>query len=74
MVSKEQRKYLGQRMTRIATEHKMILRPCGEGTELAAFGADCNGCMTQQIYENAIHLPRHYLSKILKNLDFTVYF
>ena len=47
MVSKEQRKYLGQRMTRIATEHKMILRPCGEGTELAAFGADCNGCMTQ---------------------------
>lgn len=74
MVSKEQRKYLGQRMTRIATEHKMILRPCGEGTELAAFGADCNGCMTQQIYENAIHMPRHYLSKILKNLDFTVYF
>ncbi len=43
-------------MTRIATEHKMILRPCGEGTELAAFGADCNGCMTQQIYENAIHM------------------
>ena len=74
MVSKEQRKYLGQRMTRIATEHKMILRPCGEGTELAAFGADCNGCMTQQIYENAIHMPRHHLSKILKNLDFTVYF
>ena len=29
MVSKEQRKYLGERMTRIATEHKMILRPCG---------------------------------------------
>lgn len=56
MVSKEQRKYLGERMTRIATEHKMILRPCGEGTELAAFGADCNGCMTQQIYENAIHM------------------
>ena len=56
MVPKEQRKYLGQRMTRIATEHKMILRPCGEGTELAAFGADCNGCMTQQIYENAIHM------------------
>ena len=53
MLSKKQRKYLGQR---IATEHKMILRPCGEGTELAAFGADCNGCMTQQIYENAIHM------------------
>lgn len=61
MVSKEQRKYLGQRMTRIATEHKMILRPCGEGTELAAFGADCNGCMTQQIYENAIHMSRQCL-------------
>lgn len=61
MVSKEQRKYLGERMTRIATEHKMILRPCGEGTELAAFGADCNGCMTQQIYENAIHMSRQCL-------------
>ena len=56
MVSKEQRKYLGEHMTHIATEHKMTLRPCGEGTELAAFGADCNGCMTQQIYENAIHM------------------
>ena len=40
MVSKEQRKYLGEHMTHIATEHKMTLRPCGEGTELAAFGAD----------------------------------
>ena len=58
MLSKKQRKYLGQR---IATEHKMILRPCGEGTELAAFGADCNGCMTQQIYENAIHMSRQCL-------------
>ena len=56
MVSREQRMYLGEYMTRIATEHEMILRPCGEGTELAAFGADCNGCMTQQIYENAIHM------------------
>lgn len=24
--------------------------------------------------KSIIHLPRHYLSKILKNLDFTVYF
>ena len=56
MVSREQRMYLGEYMTRIATEHEMILLPCGEGTELAVFGAECNGCMTQQIYESAIRM------------------
>ncbi len=25
-------------------------------------------------YKSAFYLPQHYLSKILKNLDFTVYF
>ena len=54
-VDKEDRLYLGEHMARIAGEHGMVLRPCGEGTELEQFGADCSGCMTQPIYEKAIH-------------------
>lgn len=30
--------------------------------------------MTQEEFARIFHVTRHYLSKILKNLDFTVYF
>lgn len=33
----------------------MTIRPCAEGNELAAYGADCSGCMTVEIFENALH-------------------
>jgi hypothetical protein len=32
----------------------MTVRPCAEGDELAAFGADCGGCMRISDYEKAI--------------------
>lgn len=32
----------------------MTIKPCGEGDELAEYGADCNGCMTLDVYEKAI--------------------
>ena len=32
----------------------MTVRPCAEGDELVAFGADCSGCMKISDYENAI--------------------
>ncbi|WP_026659449.1 DUF1848 domain-containing protein [Butyrivibrio sp. AC2005] len=54
-LEKADRMYLGEHMARIAKEHGMILRPCSEGNELAVFGADCSGCMTQPIYEKAVH-------------------
>jgi DNA repair photolyase len=54
-LEKEERLFLGEKMVRIAREHGMILRPCAEGNELEQFGADCSGCMTQPIYEKAIH-------------------
>ncbi len=54
-VEREDRLYLGKRMAQIAKEHGMVLRPCSEGTELEMFGADCSGCMTQPIYEKAVH-------------------
>ena len=32
----------------------MTVKPCAEGDELAAFGADCGGCMRISDYEKAI--------------------
>ena len=55
VVEKEDRLYLGENMVKIAKEYGMTLRPCGEGSELARFGADCSGCMTEAIYEKAVH-------------------
>lgn len=45
---------LGKELIRIAKAHEMTVRPCGEGDELAAFGADCGGCMTVATYERAL--------------------
>jgi DNA repair photolyase len=54
-LEKEDRLYLGEEMAQIARQHGMVLRPCAEGNELEAFGADCSGCMTPDIYEKAVH-------------------
>ena len=53
-VTKEQRLALGKALIRIASDHGMTVRPCAEGDELAAFGADCGGCMRISDYEMAI--------------------
>lgn len=53
-VSQADRLLLGQEMAAIARRHGMTLRPCAEGTELAAYGADCSGCMTIPLYEEAL--------------------
>ena len=53
-VTKEQRIALGKEFIRIASEHGMTVKPCAEGDELAAFGADCGGCMRISDYEKAI--------------------
>ena len=53
-LTKEQRLYLGKEIIRIAASHGMIVKPCAEGDELTAFGADCSGCMKISDYENAI--------------------
>ena len=45
---------LGKKMVEIASDHKMILKPCAEGNDLADFGADCSGCMKISDYEKAI--------------------
>ena len=53
-VSKEQRLALGREIIKIAASHGMTVKPCAEGDELAAFGADCGGCMRISDYEKAI--------------------
>jgi len=53
-VRREDRLRLGEAMAGIAARHGMTLRPCGEGRELAPFGADCGGCMTVAMYEKAL--------------------
>lgn len=45
---------LGREFIRIAKEYDMVIKPCAEGDELAAYGADCGGCMTLPMYERAI--------------------
>ncbi|MCQ2592921.1 MAG: DUF1848 domain-containing protein [Treponema sp.] len=54
-LSQKDRIFIGKECIRIAKEHDMIVKPCAEGTELAQFGADCSGCMTQQTFETALH-------------------
>lgn len=53
-VEQKDRLLLGREMAAIAQNYGMILRPCGEGDELAPFGADCSGCMTIPVYEKAL--------------------
>ena len=53
-VSGEDQYYLGKEMIRIAASFGMVVKPCGEGSFLSEFGADCSGCMTIATYEKAI--------------------
>lgn len=53
-VPAEQRLSLGKELVRIAASHGMTVRPCAEGDALAAYGADCGGCMRIADYERAI--------------------
>ncbi len=53
-VTREDMHFLGKEMVRIAAEHGMVVKPCGEGQFLAKYGADCSGCMTISTYEKAI--------------------
>lgn len=54
-VSKADRITLGKEFIRIGKKYGMTIRPCAEGDELAAYGADCSGCMTVSTFETALH-------------------
>ncbi len=56
-VSPEDRLMLGKAFVEIGRQYGMTIRPCAEGNALSRFGADCSGCMTVPMYEQAIHCP-----------------
>jgi len=41
-------------IVQIASHYNMTVKPCGESSALASVGADCSGCMTQKVFEDAI--------------------
>jgi len=49
-----QRLTLGKALIEVAGARGMTVKPCAEGDALAAFGADCGGCMRVSDYERAI--------------------
>ena len=53
-VPREMRIELGKKLIEIASSRGMTVKPCAEGDELAAYGADCSGCMQIRDYEKAI--------------------
>ena len=53
-VTEEMQLELGRKLIEIAGRHGMTVRPCAEGSALAAYGADCSGCMKLSDYEKAI--------------------
>jgi DNA repair photolyase len=53
-VSAENKVALGQKIIEIARANDMVVKPCAEGDFLAKYGADCSGCMTVAMYEDAI--------------------
>ncbi len=56
-VSAADRILFGKECVKIAEKCGMVLRPCAEGTELSAYGADCSGCMTAEVFETALKMP-----------------
>ncbi|WP_418747017.1 DUF1848 domain-containing protein [Frisingicoccus sp.] len=54
-VSKADRIAIGKAFIRIGFKYGMTIKPCAEGDELAAYGADCSGCMTVNTFETALH-------------------
>lgn len=53
-VSREDRIRLGKAFVEIGKKYGMAIRSCCEGTELAAYGIDVSGCLTQRVVEGAI--------------------
>lgn len=55
-VSKSDRITIGKAFIETAKKYGMTIRPCAEGDELAAYGADCSGCMTVKTFETALNV------------------
>ena len=54
IVTQQERLTIGRAFAEIGRQYGITVKACAEGTELAQFGVDCSGCMTQQTFETAI--------------------
>lgn len=61
-VRQEERIAIGTAFAKAGKQNGMTVRSCAEGTDLAAYGVDVSGCMTQQILEQScgefLHVPK----------------
>ena len=55
MVNKEERLTIGKTFAEIGRKYGITIKACAEGDELAQYEVDCNGCLTQAVYETALH-------------------
>ena len=53
-VTQQERISIGKTFAEIGRRYGITIKACAEGTELATYDVDCNGCMTQQTFEAAI--------------------
>ena len=54
-VQTQDRIILGKAFAEIGKQHGITIRACAEGTELAPYGVNCEGCMTVSTIEKALH-------------------
>lgn len=52
-VTPDERIQIGKAFAEIGKQHGITVRSCFEGSDLAPFGIDIQGCMTKEILENA---------------------
>ena len=53
-VSQNERITIGKAFAEIGKRYGITIKACAEGNDLAPYGVDCNGCMTQETFEAAI--------------------
>ena len=54
-VNKAERIQIGKTFAEIGKKYGMTIKACAEGDELKPYGVDCDGCLTKNIYEAALH-------------------
>lgn len=55
MVTKEERLKIGRAFAETGKRYDITIKACAEGDELKPYGVDCSGCLTQNVYETALH-------------------
>lgn len=55
MVNRDERLKIGKVFADIGKKYDITIKACAEGDELAPYGVDCDGCLTQSVYETALN-------------------